>query len=113
MKVAFLVQVCANPLVDFVSHLVRIARQLLCAIFSQFGHGRLCGIPIPTAILVKVRRSTGEATQRISKHGWRLARHDATESYPPILDAFIRRCGRRRGAKIDSASNTSAGCVLA
>ena len=112
-KLAGRTQVGAQPLVDLLHDRVRVALELLGPILGELGDRRLGRVPVARAVLIEVGRRGAQAPQRIAEDGGRLARHDAAELDPAILDAAIGRGRRRGGAEIDRPRHPPAGGELA
>ena len=94
-EIAVSPEIGAQPCIEFGGNLVRIALELLRAIFRQLRHRRLGPVPGARTILVEIGGGSGEPPQRVAEHLRRFARHDAAELHPSVLDpAMRRRSGR-------------------
>ena len=96
-------QVRLQPILQLLRDVVRLAPQLLGAILGEPGDRGLRRVPHPRAVLVEVGGRRREPAQRIAEDRRRLARHDAAELDPPVVDAAVGRGGGRRGAEVDGA----------
>ncbi len=61
-------QIVAQPVIQLVRHLVRIALVLLGTIFRELGDCWLGGVPEARAVLIQVGRGTREPPQRVAEH---------------------------------------------
>ena len=73
-EIACLAQVGAQPLVELLHDLVRIAFKLFRAVLGELGDRGLRRIPIARAVLIEVGGGASEPPQRIAKDRRRLRR---------------------------------------
>src|SRR5215813_5441479 len=112
-EITCLSHIGANSFLYFLSDLVRLTCQLFGAIFRNLRNGWLSRIPIPCAVLIKVRRCRCETAKRIPENSGCFTGHYATQSDSPILNTTMCRSGSRCRAQVDSSRDSTARCVFA
>ena len=99
----------AQALFQFGVHFVRVALEFSSAVLRQLGHRRLGRVPYPRAVLIQVGGLLRKMTERVAEYGGRFSGHHATEFYPPVFQAPLRRVRGGSRSEEDGAGNPPRG----